>query len=225
MTGRFLAATVAMLLVAVSCTDQPLEPDPDPSTAIDAATLAAKKTAAEADVESGEKVAICHRTNGTRGFILLSIAESAVEAHLAHGDGRIGDPVPDQAGMVFDESCTPIPDRRTITVTGRWDGTSYWFYGLFTVAYPGPVDAVATVVGYEGEMRLALLGYKGGEVNTCSTYWLPEPLPPGPGMNTPTIEAHWDEVPPGTYCLNVVRTTGLPPKPPPYSWTATITYP
>jgi hypothetical protein len=225
---RSLALPLASLLAAATlagCDTQPLEPESGAAAAEDLVSLTAKKKPTSDKTGSQSKVEVCHRTEGSRGFILISVAESAVESHMAHGDGLIGDPVPGLAGMIFGELCEPVPARRTITVTGEWNGTSYRFYGLFTVAYRGPVDATAVVDGYVGEMRLGLLGYKAGEANSCSTVWLPEPLPPGPHMNTPTITAHWDDVPPGTYCLNVVSTTPAPPWPPPYSWTATITYP
>jgi hypothetical protein len=38
---------------------------------------------------------------------LISVAPEAEPAHRAHGDGRIGDPVPGQANKIFDESCRP----------------------------------------------------------------------------------------------------------------------
>jgi hypothetical protein len=202
--------------------NNPAEPVLDASTSAFGA-----KSLADAEVRgnAGDKVEVCHRTQGVRDFILISVARPSVEVHLAHGDGLIGAEVPGQPGMVFDSECEPVPSRRVITVTGQWDGTSYHFYGLFTVAYEGPVDAVATVTGYSGLMRVGLLGYKAGEPSSCSTYWLPKPIPPGPAMNTPVITGHFDDVPPGTYCLNVVKGTTVPPYPPPYSWTVSITYP
>lgn len=171
------------------------------------------------------KVDICHTTEGVNSFILISVAATAVDAHLAHGDGRVGDLVPSQPGMIFDASCIPTLARQVITVTGFWNGTYFGFAGLFTVASTGPVDATATVSGYTDPLRLVLLGFNSqGGNSTCSTQWLPTPLPPGPTMTPPTITAHWDAVPPGTYCLNVV-TPSVPPYPPPYNWTVTITYP
>jgi len=53
------------------------------------------------------------------GFILISVAPAAVDAHLAHGDGRVGDPVPGQPDMKFDATCTPVPTEPvTITFAG-----------------------------------------------------------------------------------------------------------
>jgi hypothetical protein len=45
------------------------------------------------------KVNICHRTEGAEEFILISVAEPAVDAHVAHGDGRVGGLVPVQARL------------------------------------------------------------------------------------------------------------------------------
>ena len=51
-------------------------------------------------------VDVCHRT-GSGAFGLISVAGTAVPAHLQHGDGRVGDPVPAMAGYTFDDTCTP----------------------------------------------------------------------------------------------------------------------
>lgn len=175
--------------------------------------------------EIGVTVDICHRTNGKSAFRLITVAEAAVDAHTAHGDGRVGDPVPGRPGMEFNQDCEPVLSRTTVTATGRWTGSTY-FLSKFTVSSEGPVDAIATVSGFTGQMRLALLGYNpNAPVSTCSTAWLSIPVPIGPTMQTPTISAQWDEIPAGTYCLNVVTAAPVPPYPEPYSWTATITYP
>lgn len=52
------------------------------------------------------KVDVCHRNQDT--VVLISVAESAVAAHLAHGDGTPGSSVPDVPGAVFDEHCVPV---------------------------------------------------------------------------------------------------------------------
>ena len=218
---KFAFISVAFALVAVSfygCDEMPNEPLQALSSNQEASVEALLKT-------SQGKITVCHRTNGVRPFLPLSVSAAALDAHVAHGDGLVGEPVPDQPGYSFNEECDLVLTRRTITVTGRWNGTSYLFSGLFTVDYAGPVDAVVTVEGYDGQMFLALLGYRAGEPSSCSTLWLPEPIPRGPTMATPIITAGWSEVPPATYCLNVLADRGGGPYPPPYSWTATITYP
>lgn len=211
----FFACTV---LIAIACENNQNTPlEPSVRNGISANQVAAL---------NASKVAICHRTPGLNPFVLISVAQTAVNAHLAHGDGRIGDPVPSQPAMVFDTSCVPTLARHEIAVNGSWNGTYYALGGLFTVAATGPVDATVTVTGFADPMRLGLLGYNPqGGASTCSTLWLPTPLPSGPTMNPPTVTAHWDAVPPGTYCLNAVTAAAVPPWPPPYSWTGTVTYP
>ena len=56
-------------------------------------------------VAKGNKVDICHR-NENGEFHLINVAESAVPAHLAHGDGKPGDLVPGMEGFKFGEDCT-----------------------------------------------------------------------------------------------------------------------
>jgi len=57
------------------------------------------------DVRSG-KVTLCHRTeSGTYHSIDVSV--SAEPAHRAHGDAKIGEPVPGDATKVFDQNCRP----------------------------------------------------------------------------------------------------------------------
>jgi hypothetical protein len=177
-----------------------------------------------------ERVTVCHRTGDTGPYLPITVADGAVSAHLGHGDGLVGDPVPGEPGMQFDADCRPVVSRQVGSLEGRWDGTSYWFEGLFTVASTGPVDAVATISGADSTwpLRLALLGYSAGAPSppgSCSTNWLPTELPVGPTMYPPTVTAHWDAIPPGTYCLNVVSAQPVPPYPDPYTWSVTITYP
>jgi putative hemolysin len=66
---------------------------------------------------SAAAVVICHRTGGARGFVRLSVAASGVAAHLKHGDGQVGNPVPEQPGMVFDPTCAAVPAEARVTVT------------------------------------------------------------------------------------------------------------
>lgn len=207
---------LTLILVPVSflsCGREPVAPPP------------ADLTAPSFRVETA--VDICHRAVGRDAFILITVAATAADAHVSHGDGRVGDPVPGQPGRIFDATCAPVQSRHVISVSGSWDGTTFWFAGLFTVATAGPVDATVTVSGFTDPMRLVLLGFnpEGPQGNTCNMQWLPSPLPPGPTMSPPTITAHWDAILPGTYCLNVGWATAMWPYPPPYSWTATITYP
>src|SRR5262245_28763424 len=50
------------------------------------------------------KVEVCHRSSaGT--FSLISVGSSAEAAHLAHGHGKPGGPVPGQPGKIFEPTC------------------------------------------------------------------------------------------------------------------------
>ena len=53
------------------------------------------------------KVSLCH-AEGNGSYHLIDVSESAEPAHRAHGDGRIGDPVPGQTGKTFDADCRPV---------------------------------------------------------------------------------------------------------------------
>ena len=53
----------------------------------------------------GQKVDLCHRT-GNGSFHLINVSIDAEPAHLAHGDGRPGGPVPGQAGKSFSATCS-----------------------------------------------------------------------------------------------------------------------
>jgi hypothetical protein len=55
--------------------------------------------------DAGKKMEICHRT-GNGQYHLLEISVSAEPAHRAHGDAKISEPVPGQAGKVFAARCT-----------------------------------------------------------------------------------------------------------------------
>jgi len=50
------------------------------------------------------KVELCHRT-GNGSYHLIEVSVNAEPAHRAHGDGKIGDPVPDSPGKFFGPGC------------------------------------------------------------------------------------------------------------------------
>ncbi len=58
------------------------------------------------EVRSG-KVALCHST-GNGSYHLIEVSVSAEPAHRAHGDAKIGEPVPGDATKVFDSECRPV---------------------------------------------------------------------------------------------------------------------
>jgi hypothetical protein len=53
------------------------------------------------------KVSLCHRADGV-GYHLIDISVNAEPAHRAHGDAKIGEPVPGTQKQVFDASCRPV---------------------------------------------------------------------------------------------------------------------
>jgi hypothetical protein len=58
------------------------------------------------EVRTSGKVELCHATgNGTYQKIEVSV--SAEPAHRAHGDAKVGEPVPGDTAKTFDSSCRP----------------------------------------------------------------------------------------------------------------------
>jgi predicted RecA/RadA family phage recombinase len=54
------------------------------------------------------KVTMCHRTESgeTGSYRSISVSQSAEPAHRAHGDAKVGEPVPGSPGKVFGGSCS-----------------------------------------------------------------------------------------------------------------------
>jgi hypothetical protein len=52
----------------------------------------------------GPKVVLCHRT-GNGSYHSIEVSVNAEPAHRAHGDGKIGEAVPGNAGKVFGPGC------------------------------------------------------------------------------------------------------------------------
>lgn len=101
-------------------------------TAPSATSLSVPSPAApgEAVAQGTSKIDICHRTEGAREFVLISVAAASVDAHLRHGDGRVGDPVPNQPGMVFGADCSPIPASVTAVLDQSFDAPSFLSFGF-----------------------------------------------------------------------------------------------
>lgn len=116
---RSLAAVVVVVMLVLS-----LAP----------AAMAAKVT----------KVDICHYDSATDSYTLQSIPDKAsvVAAHLAHGDGFPGEPVPTAPGYVFGDDCALVPaELRTVSV-------------IFNVTVPTTTDATARTVSVAGTLDL-----------------------------------------------------------------------
>lgn len=87
-----------------------------------------------------QKVQDCHRT-GNGSFHLITIDLHGLPAHIAHGDGQPGDPVPNMSGFVFGPNCTPtvapppeLPIGCYLLVNNPPTIAS------FDVFYAGPID-------------------------------------------------------------------------------------
>ena len=59
------------------------------------------------DEERTGKVSLCH-AEGNGSYHLIDVSESAEPAHRAHGDAKIGEPVPGHSTQIFDSDCKPI---------------------------------------------------------------------------------------------------------------------
>lgn len=115
--GVLLAGATVIAVACQGGMNSPVAPDasgaaPAESWAPASPATAPLSVAARGQVESQ----ICHRMKGGNSFIPIWVAEPAVGAHLAHGDGRIGDRVPGQDGMKFSTTCTSVPSG-VVTLT------------------------------------------------------------------------------------------------------------
>lgn len=102
-TGKLALALAAVALI-LGCADEGLPTSA--SSVLPSVTAASSETglATTAGLKAS-KVTLCHRRdNGTFGKI--SVSQSAVPAHRAHGDGAPGDVVPGAPGNVFTASCS-----------------------------------------------------------------------------------------------------------------------
>jgi hypothetical protein len=58
------------------------------------------------EVRTTGKVSLCHST-GNGSYHPIEVSVSAEPAHRAHGDAKVGEPVPADPTKVFDQSCRP----------------------------------------------------------------------------------------------------------------------
>ena len=117
--------------------------------------LTGNATAAGMTTVTDTKVDICHRTEGVDGFILIGVAQPAVAAHLLHGDGRMGDPVPGQRGMVFGPDCAPTAAQLPPVLDQTFEAPPFMRFGFggdgelsqtFTVGITGILTQVAVQI-------------------------------------------------------------------------------
>jgi hypothetical protein len=91
------------------------------------------------EVRSSGKISICHRTDA--GFYnLIEISVSAEPAHRAHGDAKVGEPVPADPTKVFDSSCKPT------AATGPSVDIQKFTNGQDADEAPGPSITIGTPV-------------------------------------------------------------------------------
>ena len=70
-------------------------------------TVTGSNAAILEEVRTTGKVTLCH-TTGNGSYHAIEVSASAEPAHRAHGDGKVGDPVPADTTKVFDASCQPV---------------------------------------------------------------------------------------------------------------------
>ncbi len=89
------------------------------------------------DVRS-EKVMLCHR-EGTGSYHLIDVSVNAEATHRAHGDGKVGDPVPAAPTSTFDANCRPVgPGVEIRKFTNNYDANDA----------PGPSILVGATVSW-----------------------------------------------------------------------------
>ena len=129
---------------------------------------------------SSGKVSLCHRT-GSGEYHLIDVSVNAEPAHRAHGDGKVGEPVPGTQRQVFDASCRPIGPAVTIEKSTNGEdadnppGPSIpvgsavaWRYvvtntGTIPLTSIAVVDDRGVVVNCSGQTTLSV-----GQAMTCS---------------------------------------------------------
>jgi hypothetical protein len=88
------------------------------------------------EVRSNSKVSLCHRAD-SGSYQMIDVSQSAEPAHRAHGDGKVGDPVPGQPLKVFDQSCRAVgPEVQIVKSTNGQDANEA----------PGPTIVVGSPI-------------------------------------------------------------------------------
>ncbi|MCH7962973.1 MAG: hypothetical protein IH852_03445 [Bacteroidetes bacterium] len=145
--------------------------------------------------EKRNKVEVCHK-NDEGGYNKIEISESALQAHLNHGDGQPGDDVPDKEGFIFTEDCDCIPASVDYLLMGtnnpdkilRFNETTGAFIeDLVSAGSGGLDDPFGLAIGSDGKLYVSsrhtdnVLRYD----NTSGAF-VDEFVPAGTnGLNTP----------------------------------------
>jgi hypothetical protein len=101
---------------------------------------------------------VCHRTEGTHDFVLISVAAAALDAHRTHGDGLVGEPVPGQPGKRFWSDCTAVS---SVPVLDQSNTTFLTFGGAGapgSAVTSGQTVAQTFTVGVSGSLTTIDLG-------------------------------------------------------------------
>jgi len=97
-----------------------------------------------------QKVQDCHIT-GNGSYHLITISINALPAHIAHGDGQPGDPIPNMTGFVFGPNCTPTLAPPPELAMGCYTlVSSIVANGPVDVFYFGPIDILGNTTDYFG---------------------------------------------------------------------------
>ena len=148
------AALLGAITISAGCSAG-VNPVAPAANSTDGSFVAGSATESNRPANNG-KLAICHRTPGTNEFVLISIATAALDAHMGHGDGRPGDPVPGQPGRTLDSGCEVSSPTRVTVGFGGLDGNACAFSTYtesgYTVSVTGPSSftrdwEVATLYG------------------------------------------------------------------------------
>ncbi len=152
LAGPFIVCAAA--IVATACDGRAANPAAPDATIVADSASAGAATGLVSGPLSQSRLDVCHRTAGSEDFILLSVAAAALDAHLKHGDGRVGFPVPAQPGMKFGPDCAVVAQGPVTIAFGGLlvNGapfTSYTESGFTVVATAGAWE-VRTDYGHPG---------------------------------------------------------------------------
>lgn len=137
-----------------------------------------------------DKVDICH-VKGNGDVKLINVSQSAVPAHLAHGDGYINDPVPGMDDYVFGEDCQPVyvpPCDYNLEVTLVGDDPA-WYANLTGCYIWDETSGYYIQSGGQDDVHIGVLSQVGGwslitTVNDVDV--------PGGGWYPPYLWWDWD---------------------------------
>ncbi len=152
-------------------------------------------------ISRSRKVSLCH-AEGNGDYHLINVSESAEAAHRAHGDAKIGEPVPGQPDKVFNRDCRPVgPSVRIKKFTNGEDADTapgpeiplgapvQWRYvvtndGAVNLTNVSVVDDRDVTVNCATQNTLAV-----GATMTCSGSGIVREL--GPYRNIGRVTADW----------------------------------